>query len=255
MIVALLFILYMVIAYLCGSVCSAIIVCRLFDLPDPCKEGSRNPGATNVLRIAGKKYAAMVLLADMIKGVLPVLLAKALGAGAITVGFTCLAVVLGHVYPLYFGFKGGKGVATALGAFLAYHFFLGMLVIATWLIIANFTRYSSLASIVTMILAPFYSLFSLGNASGFIPILLCTILILYKHRENISRLLDGTEPKMKSFRQNQQQTPPSETSTVKKSTKKTPKAKQAQKGKKSASPKAAKSSSAKKKGNASDRPV
>ncbi len=195
-----LFLLNTLVAYLVGSICSAVIVCRLFDLPDPRLEGSKNPGATNVLRLAGKQYAAIVLLADIIKGVLPVLLAKSLGAGPIILGFTCFAAVIGHMYPLYFKFKGGKGVATAIGALLGFHFLLGVLVIATWLVIANFSRYSSLASIISMGLAPFYSLYSVGNLNAFLPLMFIALFILYKHRDNVTRLIDGKEPKV-SFHQ------------------------------------------------------
>jgi len=196
MFATMLFLLMVVVGYLVGSVCSAVIVCRMFGLPDPRIEGSQNPGATNVLRLAGKQYAVIVLVADMLKGLLPVLLARALDAGAITVSFTCLAAVLGHMYPVFFGFKGGKGVATALGALLGLHFMLGVVVIATWLLVANFSRYSSLASIVSVVLAPVYSLFALGNSNAFIPLVIIAVFVLYKHRQNVSRLIDGTEPKI-----------------------------------------------------------
>lgn len=196
MLSALLFILVVVIGYLCGSVCSAIIVSQIFSLPNPCTEGSKNPGATNVLRLAGKKYAAIVLIADMLKGLLPVLLAKFLGAGPATLGFTCLAAVVGHMYPVFFEFKGGKGVATALGALLSLQFIMGVVVIATWILVARFTRFSSLASLVSLTLAPLLAVASVGHPDTFPPILLMTILIIYKHRENITRLIDGTEPKI-----------------------------------------------------------
>ena len=191
-----LFLFNVVVAYLVGSICSAVIVCRLFDLPDPRTSGSRNPGATNVLRLSGKKYALIVLLGDMLKGLLPVLLGKMLGAGPVMLGFVCLAAVLGHIYPIFFGFKGGKGVATAIGAFLGLHFILGVVVIATWLLVANFSRYSSLASIIAIILAPFYSLFAVRGLDPFIPIFFITLIILYQHRENITRLMDGKEGKI-----------------------------------------------------------
>lgn len=192
----LLFILVVVIGYLCGSVCSAIIVSKIFSLPDPSTEGSKNPGATNVLRLAGKKYAAIVLIADMLKGLLPVLLAKLLGAGPATLGFTCLAAVVGHMYPVFFDFKGGKGVATALGALLGLQFIMGVVVIATWILVAKFTRFSSLASLVSLTLAPLMAVASVGHPDTFPPILLMTVLIIYKHRDNIARLIDGTEPKI-----------------------------------------------------------
>ncbi|RUQ90812.1 glycerol-3-phosphate 1-O-acyltransferase [Legionella septentrionalis] len=191
-----LFVLMVSIGYLLGSVCSAVIVSKIFNLPDPRIQGSQNPGATNVLRLSGKKYALMVLLADILKGLLPVLLAKLLGAGIIVESFTGLAAVLGHMYPAFFHFKGGKGVATALGVLLALNLILGVLVIATWLLVANFARYSSLASIVSIVFAPFYSLFIFGNLNAFPPLLLIALFVLYKHRNNITRLTDGTEPKI-----------------------------------------------------------
>ncbi|WED43393.1 glycerol-3-phosphate 1-O-acyltransferase PlsY [Legionella cardiaca] len=200
MLSALLFLFVVVVGYLAGSVCSAVIVSRIFSLPDPRSTGSQNPGATNVLRLAGKKYAAIVLLADVFKGLLPVLFAKALGAGPIAVSFTCWAAVMGHMYPVFFGFRGGKGVATAIGAFLGLHFMLGVLVIATWLLVANFTRYSSLASIVSMTMAPWYSLFIPDGLLMFPPLFFIAMFVLYKHRDNITRLIDRQEPKIKFTR-------------------------------------------------------
>lgn len=194
---ALLFVFVVGLGYLSGSVCSAVIVSRIFSLPDPRIAGSQNPGATNVLRLSGKKYAAIVLLVDMLKGLFPVLLAKALDAGPVAISFTCLAAVLGHMYPIFFGFNGGKGVATAIGALLGFHFILGVLVIATWLLVANFFRYSSLASIVSIVLAPLYSLILIGRLDIFPPLFFIALFILYKHRNNITRLIDGEEPKIK----------------------------------------------------------
>lgn len=193
----LLFLFLVIVGYLAGSICSAVIVSRIFNLPDPRTTGSQNPGATNVLRLAGKKYAVIVLLADVLKGLLPVLLAKALGASPATVSFTCFAAVMGHMFPLYFGFSGGKGVATALGALLGLHFMLGVIVIATWLLVANFTRYSSLASIISIGLAPLFGLLTIGEFSIFPPLFFITLFILYKHRNNITRLIDGEEPKIR----------------------------------------------------------
>ena len=188
---------YVIMGYLFGSVCSAVIVCRLFSLPDPCTEGSKNPGATNVLRIAGPKCAVIVLIADILKGFLPVFLAKLLGADAATLGYICLAAVLGHMFPLFFKFKGGKGVATALGALLGFSWLLGAMVIATWLVVALISRYSSLASIAAIVLSPFYSVFIIHNMSAFMPFGLIVMFVLYKHHGNITRLVDGTEPKIK----------------------------------------------------------
>lgn len=186
-----------ILGYLMGSICSAVIVCRVFSLPDPREEGSKNPGATNVLRLAGKPYAALVMVVDILKGTIPVLIAKSLGADSITIGFTALGAVLGHMYPIFFGFKGGKGVATAIGALLGFEFIIGVMVAATWLLVANFARYSSLASMIAISLAPLYSLMLFDNLDIFPPLFIIALLVLYKHRANINRLMDGTEPKIK----------------------------------------------------------
>ncbi|STX28010.1 transmembrane protein [Legionella beliardensis] len=195
------FILFTVFGYVCGSFCSAIIVSRLFSLPDPRTEGSLNPGATNVLRLAGKKYAAMVLIGDMLKGFIPVVLARSLGMGPVITSFTCFAAVLGHMYPMFFKFKGGKGVATALGGLLGLSFLTGVATIIIWLIIANFTGYASLASIISLLLAPLYAILGFGSLDVFLPLFFVALLILYKHRNNINRLIDGEEPKLKFSRQ------------------------------------------------------
>lgn len=189
-------IVYLIVAYLIGSVCSAIIVSRLFDLPDPRTEGSKNPGATNVLRLAGKKYAVIVLFADMLKGFIPVFVAQWFGMGQTILGFICFAGVFGHMFPIFFRFEGGKGVATAIGALFGLNLILGVLVLVTWLLIANLFRYSSLASVISMTLAPFYSLYTLNSMNAFIPILFIAIFILYKHHKNLTRLFDGNEPKI-----------------------------------------------------------
>lgn len=191
------FIVLMVMAYLMGSLCSAIIVSKLFDLPDPRTEGSKNAGATNVLRLSGKKYAAMVMVGDVLKGVVPVLIARMVGASEGMVAFTVLFAVLGHMYPVFFEFKGGKGVATALGGYLAFHLIFGVVVAATWLIVAQYTRYSSLASLVAMALAPLFAIFTGGGLEAFPPFFIITLFIVYKHGDNISRLMDGTESKIK----------------------------------------------------------
>ncbi|AWN73280.1 glycerol-3-phosphate 1-O-acyltransferase PlsY [Legionella anisa] len=192
-----LFIFLVVLAYLMGSICSAVIVCKACSLPDPRTAGSKNPGATNVLRIAGKQYAALVMVADLLKGTIPVLIAKILGAGPATVGFTALAAVIGHMYPVFFDFKGGKGVATAIGALLGFHFIVGILVAATWLIVAKFSRYASLASITAIGFAPFYSLLLIQRLDIFLPIFIMALLVVYKHKENIVRLIDKKEPHIK----------------------------------------------------------
>ncbi|CAM2917833.1 transmembrane protein [Legionella steigerwaltii] len=192
-----LFIFLVVLAYLMGSICSAVIVSKTFSLPDPRIEGSQNPGTTNVLRLSGKKYAALVMVTDILKGTIPVLIAKILDASPATVGFTALAAVIGHMYPVFFDFKGGKGVATAIGALLGFHFLVGVLVAATWLLVAKFSRYSSLASITAIGLSPFYSLLLIQRLDIFPPIFIMALLVLYKHKDNIVRLIDKKEPKIK----------------------------------------------------------
>jgi len=189
--------LMLVSAYLAGSVSSAIIISKLWNLPDPRREGSKNPGATNVLRLAGKKYAIIVLLGDMLKGLLPVIVARLFFHESVILAYVCCAAVMGHIFPVFFEFKGGKGVATALGAFLGYHFIMGVLAIVTWALVAKFTRYSSLASMIAIALMPFYALFVTGNLSAFFPMMVMTVFVFYKHRDNISRLAVGTEPKIK----------------------------------------------------------
>ncbi|MFT4060026.1 MAG: glycerol-3-phosphate 1-O-acyltransferase PlsY [Legionella sp.] len=183
-------------AYLMGSICSAVIVSKTFSLPDPRTEGSNNPGATNVLRLAGKKFALLVLITDILKGTIPVLVAKIFSDDPMLLGFVALAAVIGHMYPVFFNFEGGKGVATAIGALLGFQFIMGTMVIATWLLIARFTRYSSLASIISICLAPFYGLIMIGHIEIFPPLFLMALLIIIKHKNNISRLLDGVEPKI-----------------------------------------------------------
>ena len=183
-------------AYALGSLSSAVIVCRIAKLPDPRTEGSKNPGATNVLRLAGKKYAALVLIADFLKGLLPVWLAIILQLGPFGQALAGLAAVLGHIYPMFFDFKGGKGVATLLGVLLGLHPMFGVLAILTWITVAYFSRYSSLASIVAVTLSPFYALLAFHEQQAFFPLLALSLLVLYQHQDNMKRLLNGSESKI-----------------------------------------------------------
>lgn len=185
-----------IMAYLSGSICAAILVCHLFHLPDPCQEGSKNPGATNVLRLAGKPYAAAVLVFDMVKGLLPVLIVKSLGFSLMFQSCICFFAVLGHVYPVFFNFQGGKGVATALGGLLGLNVFAGLLVVGVWLGVATLTRYSSLASLIAMSLSPLFAAWIVARFDIVPALCLMVLLVFYKHRENISRLWRGKEPKM-----------------------------------------------------------
>ena len=186
------------VAYLFGSVSSAIIVCRAMGLPDPRTEGSNNPGATNVLRIGGKKAAALTLAGDLLKGLIPVLVGHALGLGWLDLGLVGLAAFLGHLYPIFFGFKGGKGVATAIGVLLATHWMLGLAFVATWLIMAKVFKISSLAALVATALSPIYAWYIIGDMDLTVCISVMAILIFWRHRSNIQNLLSGKEDQIQS---------------------------------------------------------
>ncbi|MDQ2190444.1 glycerol-3-phosphate 1-O-acyltransferase PlsY [Vibrio anguillarum] len=181
-------------AYLLGSISSAVLICRLLRLPDPRNMGSNNPGATNVLRIGGKKAAIAVLLCDMLKGTIPVWGSYYLGIDPILLGLVAIAACLGHMYPIFFHFKGGKGVATALGAIAPIGLDLTALIILTWISVAFLFRYSSLAALVTVLLAPFYTW--LIKPQYTLPVAMLCCLIVFRHHQNIKRLLAGTEPKV-----------------------------------------------------------
>jgi acyl phosphate:glycerol-3-phosphate acyltransferase len=184
------------VAYLLGSISSAIIVCRLCALPDPRQQGSGNPGVTNVLRIGGKRAAAMTLLGDFLKGFLPVLLTKLLGMGDTVQAFVALCATLGHVFPVFFRFRGGKGIATIFGITFALSWILGILCAITWLAVAKLSRYSSLAGIVMLVLLPCFSLFLL-EPLALVPMLMISALVMWRHRQNITRLMKGEEPKLR----------------------------------------------------------
>lgn len=183
-----------IVAYLIGSISSAILVCKLLGLPDPRTFGSKNPGATNVLRISNIFTAGTVFLLDVLKGTIPVWGAYFLGVEPLYLGFIGVAACLGHMYPVFFDFKGGKGVATALGTLLPIGFTLGGLLIFTWLIVVKVTKYSSLAAIVTVLLAPLYVLFL--KPLYVYPTLMLSTLILFRHRSNMRRLVMGKERKI-----------------------------------------------------------
>lgn len=189
--------LYCTIAYLIGSISSAIIVCRLAGLPDPRTVGSQNPGATNVLRMGGKKVAVFTLLGDMLKGVIPVLVVRKINPTlpAEILGPVMVSVVLGHLYPIFFDFKGGKGVATALGATCGLSGILGSLILFTWIIVVAIFRMSSLGAVVAAVLAPFYAFFIVGHVFA-IPMLVISVLLIFRHQANIKRILSRTEPKI-----------------------------------------------------------
>lgn len=179
-----------------GSIASAILICKLFGLADPRTEGSGNPGATNVMRLHGKKAAALTLAGDVLKGVVPVLLAKAIGMPELTIALCGLAAFLGHLYPLFFKFKGGKGVATLVGILFATHWLLGLAYALSWLFFALLFRYSSLAALLAAVLTPLYSWLILENINVMICHSVITALLIWRHQSNIRKLIAGTEDKI-----------------------------------------------------------
>ncbi len=183
----------LVVAYLLGSVCSAIIVCKLLRLPDPRTQGSNNPGATNVMRIGGKKAAIITLAGDMLKGVPLVLLAQYLHLTPDLISAIGLAAFLGHLYPVYFKFEGGKGVATALGVLLALYWPLGLGVIGVWLTVFAVFRISSLSSILAFTAAPIAAWFICPQYM--LGIFGMSVLLVARHKQNIKALLKGEERK------------------------------------------------------------
>jgi glycerol-3-phosphate acyltransferase PlsY len=183
-------------AYLLGSVSSAIVIARLFGLKDPRRVGSGNPGATNILRYGGKIPAALTLLGDILKGVVPVMLAHTLGAEPLVLGLTMLAAFLGHLFPVFHGFQGGKGVATAAGALIALNLWVGLLLVAIWLVIAFTTRYSSLSGIVATFAAPVLVWWFTREPWLIGAVAVMSAILLWRHSANIKKLLAGTEPKI-----------------------------------------------------------
>lgn len=183
-------------AYLLGSVSSAIIVCRVMGLPDPRTQGSNNPGATNVLRIGGKKPAAITLLGDSLKGLIPMLVGHLLGVGPAVLAGIGLAAFLGHLYPVFFGFRGGKGVATALGVQFGLYWPIGLCVAAVWLFVAKVLKISSLSGLISMALAPLFVWLFWPDKSLLGMQLVVTGLLVWRHRGNIQNLLAGTESRI-----------------------------------------------------------
>lgn len=185
-----------VFAYLCGSISSAIVVCKLMHLPDPRTEGSKNPGATNVLRIGGKRPAIITLFGDVLKGVIPLVLGRLLGLDELNLTLVAFAAFIGHLFPVFFGFEGGKGVATFIGALLVLCWPVGVAWVAVWMTMAAFFRYSSLSAITASALTPlFFWFFTQNNLATGVLAVLCFILIL-RHSENIRKLMNGTEGKI-----------------------------------------------------------
>ncbi|MFC1748136.1 glycerol-3-phosphate 1-O-acyltransferase PlsY [Pseudomonadota bacterium] len=186
-----------VFAYLLGSVSAAIITCKAMGLPDPRSEGSNNPGATNVMRIGGKKAAAITLIGDMLKGLVPVIVARLAGADEPLLAAVALAAFLGHLYPVFFSFQGGKGVATALGVLLGLSWPVAVSVLATWLVMAKLFKVSSLSALTASVLAPLYMWLLEPDVAFFSMTIALSILLVWRHRGNIQRLLSGEEGKIK----------------------------------------------------------
>lgn len=187
---------FLVIAYLIGSLSSAIIVCKVMNLPDPRTQGSNNPGATNVLRIGGKEAALITLIGDVFKGLLPVLLASVLDVSDFALGLIACAALVGHIFPVFFKFQGGKGVATAFGALLALSWIVGAALLVTWLVVAVIFRYSSLAALVAAVCAPIYVALFTHHYGYLVPVIAIVALLIWRHWQNIQRLRAGTESKI-----------------------------------------------------------
>ncbi len=184
----------LILAYLTGSISSAVIVCRIMKLPDPRDFGSHNPGATNVLRLGGKKAAAFTLIGDILKAVIPILIGYALELHNRNLGWVGFMAFIGHLYPLYFNFKGGKGMATYFGVLVALSPILLLYGLATWLLTAFFTRYSSLASLLTSIAVSAFGFYI--DKKYFFPLFAMSLILIWRHRQNIKNLWRGTERKI-----------------------------------------------------------
>lgn len=188
-------------SYLLGSLSFAIIVSKCMKMDDPRNYGSNNAGATNVMRSGNKKAAALTLIGDLLKGLLVVVIARIIlgeqtGADAI-VGFCGVMVVIGHIYPIFFKFKGGKGVATAIGVLLGFNPWLALLLLVTWFAVFKLSKISSLAAIIATLAAPLYAYILMGNSSYFGATVMVAFFVVYKHKSNIIRLLSGKEHSFK----------------------------------------------------------
>ena len=183
-------------AYLLGSLSTGVVVARLFGLQDPRATGSKNPGATNLLRYGGKLAAVLTLAGDILKGVVAILVARAFTDDAVILALAGFAVFIGHLWPVFFGFHGGKGVATALGVWLALNPWVGLLLIVTWLAVAVLSRYSSLSALAAAVAAPLYVYLLMPQPAYFAMMVAMSALLVFRHRANIRRLLVGTEMKI-----------------------------------------------------------
>jgi len=182
------------VAYLLGSLSSAVVISRAFNLPDPRTAGSKNPGATNVYRLGGRIPALLVLVMDILKGTVPVYASYFFNIEPVWLGLIAIAACLGHIYPLYFGFKGGKAVATAFGAMLPIGLDLAGLLILSWIVVVFLTGYSSLGALIAVSLAPLFTW--LIKPLYTVPVAMLSLLIIVRHKENIVRLVKGAEGKI-----------------------------------------------------------
>ncbi len=189
------YLIFALVAYLLGSVSTAIITCKLMGLEDPRSVGSNNPGATNVLRIGGKKAAIITLLGDMLKGLLPVLAIQQLSADATAIAITGIAAFLGHLYPLYYRFKGGKGVATFYGVLLGTNWMIGLAALAVWVLMILLFRISGLSALVSATSSPFITWYFDGSEVLIAAVSFMAILLIWRHRSNIKQMLAKDEDK------------------------------------------------------------
>ena len=185
-----------VLAYLLGSISNAVVIARVMGLPDPREIGSKNPGATNILRYGGKTAAVLTLAGDILKGVIAVLVARALTADAVIITLCGFAAFLGHLFPVFFGFRGGKGVATALGVWFALNPWVGLALLVTWVLMALLFRYSSLAALATSALAPLYVAWLSPGTPTLATMIVMSAILIFRHRTNIRNLIAGTENKI-----------------------------------------------------------
>ena len=183
-------------AYLIGSISTAIITCKIMGIEDPRNTGSNNPGATNVLRHGGKKAAVITLLGDALKGAIPVLLIIQLQPDPLTVSLVALFALLGHIFPLYYGFKGGKGVATFYGVILGLNWIIGITALAIWLIVAKLLKISSLSALVSIFITPFLLWYNSQSIELTAAVTLMAVLVFWRHKKNIKSLLQGSEVKI-----------------------------------------------------------
>ena len=185
-----------IVAYLLGSVSTAVVVARVLGIQDPREVGSKNPGATNILRYGGKLAALLTLAGDLLKGVAAVLIAKALTDDGLVIALSGLAAFVGHLFPVFFRFRGGKGVATALGVWLAINPWVGLALVATWLAFAALFRYSSLSALAAAFSAPFFVAWLIPDVVYLYTCTAMSMLLIVRHRSNIRNLLAGRESKI-----------------------------------------------------------